>query len=319
MTAAFSGVFLNSGVDSGDGGFQAGMIVPFGGINLLVLNNGMDLRIDHSKGIEVKEVTSLTTQMVASIAKALSLDVSAFKIRLDGGGQRFFLVKGSAFIGKNKGEIRARRGRAAVAKIKVGVLPAKSFSVAIRQVQMYRTAAKDPKDVVLSSQDAFDPAKILANMNSVWTPQTNISFTLAKTNPLLMPALPFDSEGPDAKNTAMTAAFEVMALDDSKAHLTIFTVHKTFDGGFRNPVAGYTHAKSKFSVVADHPLEFTFEHETGHFLGALDAKGKFIGFTDLNGNWAEDYPHRAGTLMTVTEASNGRIPYDLAFDFNKGI
>jgi hypothetical protein len=74
-------------------------------------------------------------------------------------------------------------------------------------------------------------------------------------------------------------------------------------------VHGYTRAEQGFCVVADDRLAFTIEHEEGHFLGALDAKGKFVA----------DFPHSNGNnIMNISGVSNSIIPASMATVFNKG-
>ena len=52
-------------------------------------------------------------------------------------------------------------------------------------------------------------------------------------------------------------------------------------------------------MVADNPVDFTVEHEEGHFLGALDEGGKFVA----------DFGHSSGHhMMNPDDVPNGIIP-----------
>jgi hypothetical protein len=103
---------------------------------------------------------------------------------------------------------------------------------------------------------------------------------------------------------------------DSGADLTIFFSQKAFDpqgtktsAPWTFGVRAYTRAERGFCVISDDPLAFTIEHEEGHFLGALDAAGKF----------AAAFPHSSGNnIMNISGASNGIIPASMATVFNKG-
>jgi hypothetical protein len=164
------------------------------------------------------------------------------------------------------------------------------------------------------SQGKFDPQAMLDHMNMVWANQANITWTLGDKTPALIDTIDIRSEGPNRDNDAQNQALS--AKRDSNSDLTIFFSKKAFDpqgaktsAPWTFGVNGYTRAERGFCVVADGRLDFTIEHEEGHFLGALDATGKF----------ATDFGHSSGrNIMNVSGTSNGIIPASMATDFNKG-
>src|SRR4029077_11220335 len=115
---------------------------------------------------------------------------------------------------------------------------------------------------------------------------TNIVFSLGRTDPA--PIKAFDSGGPRRTNPDHAPA--LTNAEDQSADLTIFFAKSVFDppAGSTTPWTfaknGYTDAKNGFCAVADSRLEFTIEHEEGHFFGALNAKGQF----------EKDFGHSAG-------------------------
>jgi hypothetical protein len=62
-------------------------------------------------------------------------------------------------------------------------------------------------------------------------------------------------------------------------------------------------------VVADNPVDFTVEHEEGHFLGALDEGGKFVA------HFGHSSRHH---MMNAADVPNGIIPATMAIVFSKG-
>jgi hypothetical protein len=155
---------------------------------------------------------------------------------------------------------------------------------------------------------------MLVHMNTVWTPQTNIVFSLGRTDPAPIKEIAFDSGGPSRTNPDQAQA--LTNAKDQSADLTIFFAKSVFDPpiGSHTPWTfaknGYTDAKDGFCAVADSRLEFTIEHEEGHFLGALDAKGQL----------EKDFGHSTGgDIMNIDIPSNGIIPLSMPKNSTRGL
>jgi hypothetical protein len=305
MTARFRQVKDLDGVDEGAGQMDAGIVVPNGGSSLVFLENGQRLAlVSNHRTIAVQEITALSGADALRFLKD-AVPILAVLAGLNS-GKRLFMIGGHGHGGvisavNHKGRVEA--------KLTVVLMPAKPIKVALRQIQ----AIKDGKDFALLSQTSFDPAAILVHMNAVWTPQANIVFSLGRTDPAPIKEIAFDSGGPSRTNPDHAQA--LTNAKDQSADLTIFFAKSVFDPptGSHTPWTfaknGYTDAKNGFCSVADSRLEFTIEHEEGHFLGALNAKGQF----------EKDFGHSAGgDIMNIDIPSNGIIPLSMAKKFNKG-
>jgi hypothetical protein len=305
MTARFRQVKDLDGVDEGAGPMDAGIVVPNGGSSLVFLENGQRLAlVSVHRTITVQEITALSKADVLRFLKD-AIPILAVLAGLNS-GKRLFMIGAHGHGGvvsavNHKGHVEA--------KLTVVLMSAKPIKVALRQIQ----AVKDGKDFVLLSQTSFDPAAILVHMNAVWTPQTNIVFSLGRTDPAPINEIAFDSGGPSRTNPDHARA--LTNAKDQSADLTIFFAKSVFDPptGSHTPWTfaknGYTDSKNGFCAVADSRLEFTIEHEEGHFLGALNAKGQF----------EKDFGHSAGgDIMNIDIQSNGIIPLSMAKKFNKG-
>jgi hypothetical protein len=306
MTTRFRQVTDMGGVDEGAGPMDATIVVPAGGSSLVFLEDGQCLKsVPNHGAITVQEITGVSGDDALKFLRN-GIPILAVLAALSS-GKRLFAVGGHG----RGGVISMVNGKRHVAaKLTVVLMPAKSVTVALRQIQ----AIKDGTNFALLSQTSFDPAAILFHMNAVWTPQTNIVFSLGRTDPAPIKEIAFDSGGP-----SRTHPDHVRALTnarDQSADLTIFFAKSVFDPpvGSHTPwqfaVNGYTDAKNGFCAVSDGRAEFTIEHEEGQFLGALDSKGKF----------EQDFGHSSGRqMMNVTIPSNGIIPLSMAKLFNKGI
>jgi hypothetical protein len=305
MTARFRQVTDLDGVDEGKGPMDAGIVVPNGGSNLVFLENGKGLTpLPNPRTITAQEVTALSGDDALKSLKD-GVPIGALHAGLNS-GKRLFRIGGSG----HSGTISMVNGKGgAEAKLTVVLMPPKPIKVALRQI----LASKDGKLFAPLSQGKFDPAAILAHMNAVWTPQTNIVFSLGSTDPVQIKEIAFDSGGPSRTNPDHAQA--LTKARDQGADLTIFFAKLVFDPPptthtpWNYAKNGYTDAKNGFCAVADGRLEFTIEHEEGHFLGALNAKGQY----------EKDYGHSGGQdIMNIDIKSNGIIPLAMAKIFNKG-
>jgi hypothetical protein len=315
MGARFRQISTLDGVDEGTGPLDAGIVVPVGGLNLVYLQDGQHLLVgsDHPAKVAVTEITDVTSHDLIGFLADLRTNIAVVVAMTSSGAKRLFRVSGKLITGSHGTFINAmsRKTGNLEARLKVVLMRPKPMKVSLRQIQVYKDDAM--KDMVLSSKIKFDPQAMLDHMNSVYGPQTNITFALARTDPVLIPTLVVGAEGPSRINAAHTAA--LTSAKDPDADLTIFFSLSAFDPPVRSHTPwlfgknGYTNAKEGFCVVADSRLEYTVEHEAGHFLGALDDRGKYV----------KDYGHSSGyNIMNVDISSNGIIPFEMAKVFNKG-
>jgi N-acetylneuraminate lyase len=167
-------------------------VVPFGGENLVVLEtSGMDLDV-RSSAVKFQEFEGreLTTEMLRGVKDELSKpDVDpqqrdAFMPDMGWVQPRFFRVLGTIHTGLegtlvNVVPRRMRGGQAQpAAQLQVAVLEKMIVKVAIRNVR-----ARDAEgNMRFHAQRPVDPARQVAQMNAIWTPQTNIVFELVKSS-----------------------------------------------------------------------------------------------------------------------------------------
>jgi hypothetical protein len=305
MTARFRQVKDMGGVDEGAGPLDAGIVVPASGSSPVFLESGQGFALQYNHHtITVQEITAVSGDDALRFLKS-GVPILAVLAGLNS-GKRLLMIGGHG----HGGVISAVNPKGNVeAKLTVVPMPPKPVKVALRQIQ----AIKDGKDFALLSETKFDPAAILVHMNAVWTPQTNIVFSLGRTDPVPIKEIAFASGGP-----SRTSANDAQALTnarDKSADLTIFFAKSVFDPPQDSHTPwmfaknGYTDAENGFCAVADGRAEFTIEHEEGHFLGALNAKGKF----------EKPFGHSSGSnIMNVDIPSNGIIPLSMAKIFNKG-
>ena len=316
MAARFRQISVFDGVDEGTGPLDAAVVVPLGGSTLVFLEGGPDLIVtsDSPSQIVLTEIKSLSGSDLISFLGDLGADIAFMGAALSSGVKRLFRVSGRALAGQKGVAIRAKNRKRGTleAQLQAIVLKAKPMKVSLRQVQVFADDAR--KTTTILSQGAFDPKAALDHMNMVWANQTNITWVLGRTDPALIEAIDIRSEGPNRDSDAQNKALS--ANCDQSSDLTIFFARKAFDpNGVRTSTpwnfakSGYTYAKGGFCVVADNPVNFTVEHEEGHFLGALDEGGKFVA----------DFGHSSGHhMMNPEDVPNGIIPARMATAFNKG-
>jgi hypothetical protein len=315
MAARFRQVSDFDGVDEGAGPLDAAIIVPLGGSNLVFLEGGAGLEVksDSPSTVASAEIKDISGDVFSLVAN-LGLNIAALKAMLSSGAKRLFRVSGNGLVGGKGVAVNAKSPKSGTvqAKLQAIVLKPKPMKVALQQIQVFTDETH--KFVSPLTQGKFDPQAMLDHMNWVWGSQACITWSLGMTNPVLIDAIDIRSDGPNRDDKAQDAALR--AKLDRDANLTIFFSRKAFDpnGVATNTpwnfgVRGYTVAQGAYCVVADDRGDFTLEHEQGHFLGALDEKGKFVAI----------FPHSAGhDIMNIKIASNGTVPAKLATVFNKG-
>jgi hypothetical protein len=331
-TARFQEILRCHGVDQ-NAAPHPGMVVPFKGENQVVLEtSGMDLVVQ-SPTIKVQEFFTheLTTRMLQEVQKELSKpnvdrqERDAYMPTTGWHTPRFFRVSGAVKIGfpgtvVNVVPRSARGGRPAApaAALQVAVVDQIVVKVAIRNV-----LARDAQGTMrYHAKRPCDPVKEVAQMNAIWTPQTNIVFELVPSGDLRVDHT--DPKTQDElraaygmKSPASFAAESTVWADKNSGwfaqhrvpgtHITFFVVHKLHSGG--DPVygkggitaLGTMNRPSGVSFISDLRLPSTFAHEAGHFVGDMPHEG-----TDH-------------TLLMRGEGSGYKISFELAKRFRESV
>jgi hypothetical protein len=332
-SARFLEILRCNGVDQTASPHPA-IVVPFGGENQVVLEtSGMDLDV-RSSAVKFQEFEGreLTTEMLRGVKDELSKpgvdpqQRDAFMPDMNWDKPRFFRVLGTISTGAagtlvNVVPRRMQGGYAPqpAAKLQVAVLEKITVKVAIRNVR-----ARDAQGSMrFHAKRPCDPAREVAQMNAIWTPQTNIVFELVKSsdldvddrNPKTQEELgkAYGLKGPGGpgmfapegtvwadKNSGWFAKHRVPGT-----HMTFFVVHMLHSGG--DPVYGKggrtpngtTNRELGVSFISDIRLPSTFAHEAGHFIGDMGHEG-----TDIK-------------LLMREDGSGYKIPFELAKKFRE--
>ena len=306
------------------------MIVPFGGENQVVLETaGLDLRVqDTTVKVQEFEGQELTSELLRGVQEALSKpDVdpqqrAAFMPNMAWDKPRFFRILGTIKTGLpgtlvNMVPRRTATGQPS-ATLQVVVVDRMVVKVAIRNVR-----ARDAQGQMrFHAKRPCNPAKEIAQMNAIWTPQTNIFFELVPSQDL-----DIDDNDPKTRDE-LTKAYgmkdpatfspEGTVWADKNwgpftkhkvpgSHTTFFVVHKLHSGG--DPVYGRGGEKPNgvmnrqlgISFIGDSRLPSTFAHEAGHFVGDMSHDG-----TDTK-------------LLMRGEGSGYQIPFALAKKFRESL
>ena len=300
MSAIFREVAAYSGVDENLPTGGQGIVVPSApGSTLVILQDarGLDVRSNMPSKVHVYELK--TKQEVAEAARNASNPSEATR-RFNDGSWRIFRIKADAPVGFDKAKVEVKKTKAhgAEATLKVIVLDKKTVKVAVRPVQV-----RDGQQLV-SLGNAADPKKLLQEMNAIWNPQANVYFELGRTDPATIDGLSLQAE-----------AIEVQKLPkgflderDSGSVLTFFLVRKVTNGGTADN--GVTNAKERVSLIADSRSDSTMAHEAGHFLGALNADGKY--------DSEYGHPEKSQEMLMHADHTGKKIPYSAVPKFNYG-
>ncbi|HTH02579.1 MAG TPA: hypothetical protein VL882_20025 [Vicinamibacterales bacterium] len=305
------------------------MLVPFGGENQVVLETaGLDLKVQNST-VRVQEFygPELTSELLRGVQEALSKpDVDpqqrdAFMPNMAWDKPRFFRILGTiktGLPGTLVNMVPRWMAEKPSATLQVVVVDRMVVKVAIRNVR-----ARDAQGQMrFHAKRPCDPAKEIAQMNAIWTPQTNIFFELVPS-----PDLDIDQNDPNTreeftkaygmKDPATFSAEGTVWADKNwgpftkhkvpGSHMTFFVVHKLHSGG--DPVYGrggetpngVMNRPLGISFIADSRLPSTFAHEAGHFVGDMSHDG-----TDTK-------------LLMRGEGSGYQIPFALAKRFRESL
>jgi len=256
MPPTFQQLIPCRGVDEHIPTGGAGIIVPLGGSNTVILADGPGIRpASNTPTVQVEEITDPRTLHIWS--PLLPLFVPTHKLK---SGAISIWKIGSHSEGTEKREVRAKE-----AKLQVAVLRQTPVSVSIRP-----TLVRDDRGNKVSFNVAVDPQSLIDEMNSIWRPQANVVFALAKTDPAFI-----DGLSPESKFDINRAVTDIQANrqpplwytsfennKDPAAALTMFLVRRVFDGG--KPVKGTS--IPGISWISDDRSDRTMAHEAGHFL-----------------------------------------------------
>jgi hypothetical protein len=286
MTAAFRELWSYSGVDD-QRPKGPGMIVPVGGSNIVRLVDGQNLKWAPDRdGVVIKELDqSAMMAEIALLSAALSFSSPmgpVFGVALASlsiGSPRFFKITANHKIGYNGVTLTARRAGASTpeAAIKIVPLGIRSVNLAIRPVQQ-----KDKNGALVNhSKIPFDTKALCNEMNSIWTPQANVVFTLVSSKPAVItdkdmadfaklhgyPGGTNDSLPGAVDIQTFTPLFKPFLAEPPKADLTMFLVQKAKEG--TSTPLGVTDTQLGFSLIGDDRLYKTMAHEAGHWLGSF--------------------------------------------------
>jgi hypothetical protein len=278
MAAKFREVTKYSGVDEDLSPSYQGMVVPLKAANQVMLDDGAGLtvRANLPSMVKVKEITS-------NYPASLTADQTA---NLKSGALRLFEISADVVPGMDKAYVTAKDSKGVEkAKLKVLVLRPRPATISIRPVYVIQGTQE-----VLLTKDSSGAQSLVDAMNAIWTPQANVVFTLESSDKAVIKGISPQATGVDITNAAIMVN---QALDNGKV------------------VNGVTDAKVGIALISDKRCDSTIAHEAGHYLGAVDDKGKFIS--------TYGHPGSQAVKMLMRDAGSGRkIPYGMVPDFNKG-
>jgi hypothetical protein len=286
MTAAFRELLSYSGVDD-QRPKGPGMIVRVGGSNIVRLVDGQNLKwAPDRSGVVIKELDqSAMMAEIALVSAALSFGspmgpvLGAAFLSLSIGSPRFFKITADHRIGYNGVTLTARKAGASTpeAAIKIVPLGIRPVNLAIRPVQQ-----KDKNGTLVNhSKIPFDTKALCNEMNSIWTPQANVVFTLVSSKPAVItdknmadfaklhgyPGGTKDSLPGAVDIQTFTPLFKPFLTEPPKADITMFLVQKAKDG--TDAPRGVTDTQLGFSLIGDDRWGGTMAHEAGHWLGSF--------------------------------------------------
>jgi hypothetical protein len=295
MATKFREVTKYSGVDEDLSPSYQGIVVPLKGANQVMLGDGAGLtvRANLPSMVKVKEITS-------NYPVSLTANQTA---NLKSGAVRLFEISADVVPGMDKAYVTAKDSKGVEkAKLKVLVLRPRPATISIRPVYVMQGAQE-----VRLTNDSSGAQSLVDAMNAIWTPQANVVFTLGSSDKAVIKGLSPQATGVDITDAAI--AKELIAAKGSAKGLTAFMVNQALDNG--KVVNGVTDATAGISLISDKRSDSTIAHEAGHYLGAVDDKGKFISSYGHPGSQADE--------MLMRDGGSGRkIPYGMVSDFNKG-
>jgi hypothetical protein len=292
MSVQFAEVWKRSGLDVDAKPFP-GMILPLGGSNVIRVLNAQGSSLFDDKGIlEIKEIDAAEfvlnkyfafTVPIFKVMAGYPGEMAALQLKLatDVAQQlahngRYIRITGRA-LGGEKGTM-LRVGIEPNSPLRVVVLRPRLLKLSIRPVQV----RNDKGSLVYHCEKNYDAKALLNLVNAVWTPQANVVFALASSDPA-----PLDDQAAIAKALKSSSPNPVVPpiidFDDfsgmfqklkdnekPKADFTIFLVHSIIHQG--KDVYGTTSEDGGFALVSDSGCDEdqpTMAHESGHHLGCV--------------------------------------------------
>lgn len=289
----------------------AGMVVPFGGSNHVVLEtNGMAMKVrSKHRSIVVEEfdgkdiarqLKDLNNQLyqegVDPLVKEAFLPTALHLYK-----PRYFRVHGKGIVGSPGAVVRAdpvpvpgRRAPSIGASLEVLCLDKMPIKVAIRNVR-----ARDSQgNIGYHARLPCDPKAEVANMNAVWTPQANINFELVSSSDLLIDHNDRETReqlriayGMKDVSSATFGSQSTIRADKigelfarhrvQGAHMTFFLVHNIITSS--GVAAGTMDSQLGIGLISGTHFATTFAHEAGHYLGRRMVNGQWAGHEHLDG------------------------------------
>jgi hypothetical protein len=313
MPAAFREITPAAGVDEQTPSGGAGIVVPWKGSNVVLLEGGAGLNVasNHRPAVEVDPITDPQQFMALVIQHDLfslydTTGLSWALAMLKAGTYRFFKVTGNAVPGLDVARVQATNPRTSrvEAMLKVLVVRPKTVKIALRPVQVL----DDRGNPALMMKTRFEPQLLRDQMNAIWTPQANVAFQLTSTDAVVIDGLPPGADRADIQNPTTRPGF--LSKKDKAAHVTAFFVRWAINGA-TGACLGVTDPEAGFMLIGDDRSESTLAHEGGHFLGSLNENGTF--------SQVYDHPGGQDPVLLMRDGGAGRkIPYGAVTDFNKG-
>ena len=318
-----------AGVD--ETAMPAGMVVPFGGTNQVVLEtSGMKMEVaSNHDGIKLEEFdgkdivrqlvdlnNALYQPDVDKLFREAFLPTAVFLYK-----PRYYRVHGKGLTGPAGAEVKAqpvpvpgRRAPSIGATLLVLCLDTMPVKVAIRNVK----ARDEQGNIRFHARMPCDPKKEVADMNAVWTPQANIKFELVASTDLL---IDHNDEATQAElkkgyglkdsSTAIFSPEGVVVAEKTRglfarhrvpgAHITFFVVQNVI--GSEGPAMGTMNSELGISFIAGTHSPTTVAHEAGHYLGRKLVNGQWLG-----------HEHRGESELTMLMKRGGSswaIPFDM--------
>jgi len=239
------------------------MAVPWKGRGFIGLRSDKKAALEPDRHIEASDMTDdpMLRTIDDFVAAMGGLPMAAK-------GIRFVSIKGNT---PGPATLTARLGKQ-TAKLDIGVLRSKTFSIAFRFLR-HRDAA-DPQQTAGTSFKPADAQGMVDGLNSVYGPQANIAFTLANAQ-----MVEIDSVLPQPVDDQVKDDVMVPRIDKD-ADITAFLVGKWWHGrlkgspnGSHYGLAGGKHLvvmNDKPSPVSRENLDWflvTLAHEVGHSIG----------------------------------------------------
>jgi hypothetical protein len=325
--ARFSEVFRCSGVDESPNvpgkSKTPGMIVPTRGWNLVALEDGPRLSVHcDNKNVAIEELQETAVIQLARLFLNFKLAVQnvdsqfrdSYMPHILSRNARFFKIHGKGLVDDPGTLVQASAGGKVEAKIRVVVLDLMKVKLAFGNVAV--PGENGPP--VFHADKPSDPQQELAQMNAIWTPQTQVAFDLISADPILINDRDKSireeiarslglvaKEGSFPENVDTTKLRTIFnRCKNTQADLTIFVVQKIqLKTELPN---GTTDPEWNFCVLSSAHSPSTAAHEAGHYLFGEMKDGKWH---NLHHPWGSTDPDK--TPLMRDGGAGFKIQFDL--------